>query len=288
MRLVVGLLLALASALALNWGFFVQHGATSNLPALSVRQPLRSLRLLFANLRWLAGYASGLLGWGLYVAALHFAPLSIVQAVSAGGIGVLALLVHRFGANVLSQREMIAASVAVIGLMLLGASTVGHVPHSLRVSSLSLGLTVAAVFGAGALLLALSWRSPFAAFGLGAASGLCYAAGDIATKGALSGSGLAYVAVMLVCHALGFVALQLAFQRGGALATAGASTLLTNSVPIVVGVVLFRERLPNDISGVVRAVGFALVLLAAVLLASNGVEAPKPVASPSGPERSWD
>ena len=53
-----GLVVALASALALNWGFWVQHDVASALPRLSVRRPLRSLRLLFAHRRWLAGWSA--------------------------------------------------------------------------------------------------------------------------------------------------------------------------------------------------------------------------------------
>ena len=79
-----GLGLALASAGALNWGFFTQHGAASALPPLSLRRPLRSLRLLFGERRWLAGFLVGIAGWLLYVGALALAPLSLVQAVSAG------------------------------------------------------------------------------------------------------------------------------------------------------------------------------------------------------------
>ena len=88
-----GCLPALGSAVALNWGFFVQHGAAGSLPPLTVRRPLHSLRLLFANRRWLAGFVAGLAGWALYIGALRLAPLSLVQAVSAGGLGILALLV---------------------------------------------------------------------------------------------------------------------------------------------------------------------------------------------------
>ena len=87
-----GLVVALASAACLNWGFLRQHGTVSQLPALSVRRPLAALGLLFANLRWLTGFVVGLAGWALYVLALRLAPLSLVQAVAAGGIGLLALL----------------------------------------------------------------------------------------------------------------------------------------------------------------------------------------------------
>jgi membrane-bound ClpP family serine protease len=66
---------------------------------------------------------------------------------------------------------------------------------------------------------------------------------------------------------IGFVALQLAFQRGGALATAGMSTLLNNALPIMAGIVAFHERLPAAPFGVVRAAGFVVVVLGAAMLA---------------------
>ena len=60
-ELLGGLALALASACALNWGYFVQHGVAASLPPLSLRRPLASLRLLFGHLRWLVGSMTGLL-----------------------------------------------------------------------------------------------------------------------------------------------------------------------------------------------------------------------------------
>src|SRR6516165_2857465 len=121
-----GLVLALGSTAALNWGFFTQHGAAEAMPPLSVRRPLGSLRLLAASRRWLAGFLVGLAGWALYVAALKLAPLSLVQAVSAGGLGLLALLQWRSpGAARPTIREWSAVAVAVAGLVLLAASLVG-------------------------------------------------------------------------------------------------------------------------------------------------------------------
>jgi hypothetical protein len=63
------------------------------------------------------------------------------------------------------------------------------------------------------------------------------------------------------------VCLQLGFQRGGSLATAGLSTLMTNALPIVAGVALFSERLPGGGEGALRVVAFVLVTAGAALLA---------------------
>jgi hypothetical protein len=262
-----GLILALLSAIALNWGFFVQHGASNTLPQLSLRRPLRSLRLLFTNARWLLGYVAGIGGWGLYIAALDLAQLSLVQAVSAAGVGVLALFVWRAGLAHFSRSEWVAVSVTLFGLALLLLSFLGGVPAPARVDGggalVWVGVTMAAAL--------LAWQ-PGSRFvrpgaGLGAAAGLLYASGDVSTKGAVVGVGLFFVPLLLLCHLLGFVALQLSFQRGTALSTAGLSTLLNNAVPIVAGVLLFHERLPAGPAGVLRALSFAVVVLGAALLA---------------------
>jgi len=75
------------------------------------------------------------------------------------------------------------------------------------------------------------------------------------------------VPVVLACHGLAFVALQLGFQRGGALATAGVSSLLTNSLPIAGGLVVFHEHVPGGGPGVLRVVAFCCVVVGAAALA---------------------
>jgi drug/metabolite transporter (DMT)-like permease len=240
--------------------------------SLSLRHPFRSVRLLVSNRQWMMGYASGWVGWGIYIAALSLAPLSLVQAVSAGGVGVLAFLAHRLGTP-LGRREQVGAWVAVGGLVLLGASlTVGvHHAHTARTSTL---LIVIAVGVALAGLLAGSMaRSRRPAASLGCAAGLLFGVGDLATKAAVGGNGLFFVPVLAVCTALGFVALQLSFQRGRVLETAGVSTLVNNLIPIVGGLVLFHENLPSGVAGAARVASFAAVVVGAVLLA-RAPEAP--------------
>ena len=59
------------------------------------------------------------------------------------------------------------------------------------------------------------------------------------------------------------------FQRGGALATAGVSTLFTNALPIAAGIVLFREEVPGGVLGLVRIAAFISVIVGAVLVARS-------------------
>jgi hypothetical protein len=268
--LVAGLALALGSAAALNWGFFVQHAAAAALPRLSVRRPLRSLASLLSTPRWLVGFVTGLVGWALYVAALALAPLSLVQAVSAGGIGLLGLFVWRSGVT-LSRRELVGIGLSVGGLVLLGVSLAGTDTAGARSSPAAVILWLAASALAALVSIAVKPRVLAAGAGLGLAAGILYAAGDVATKAAVAGgAALVFAAAVLACHGLAFVSLQLGFQRGTALATAGVATLFTNAVPIAAGATIFHEHLPAGFEGVVRVVAFATVVLGAAALARPG------------------
>jgi len=153
---------------------------------------------------------------------------------------------------------------SIAGLALLGASLAGGADSGRAgsIAAAALWLACSTIAAALTAVPGARWLAPGA--GLGAAAGILYAAGDVGTKAAVhGGSRLAFVPALLACHGLAFVALQLGFQRGGALATAGVATLLTNSLPIVAGLAVFGESLPHGALGVLRVVAFALVVLGA-------------------------
>jgi hypothetical protein len=274
-----GLGLALLSAGCLNWGFLRQHGTAAEMPPLSIRRPLASLRLLFANPRWLTGFVVGIAGWALYVAALKLAPLSLVQAVSAGGIGLLALLVERTADVRLSRREWSGVAAAVLGLLLLGLSLAGGGTIGRHGSASAVGVWVALSVAVAALSVGPVAPRLAGGAGFGLAAGLLYAAGDVATKAAVGGgAALLFTAAVLACHGLAFVALQLGFQRGSALATAGVSNLAMNALPIAAGTLLFGESLPGGGAGALRLLAFAAVVVGAALLVRPE---PQPVSAAS-------
>lgn len=277
MRIALGLALALGSALALNWGWVAQHGAVRELPRLSLRAPLQALRSLFSDVSWLMGFFVGIGGWALYIAALAFAPLALVQAVSAGGIGLLAGLARRRGEAV-TRGHWAAVAVSTTGLALLAVSLAGGATSSAVPSTGILAGWLAASAGVAALALSgIPWLAAGAGFGV--AAGVLYATGDVVTKAATFGGGwLVLVPLVLLAHGSAFVLLQLGFQRGGALATAGTASLFTNALPIAAGIAVFDEHLPGGGLGLLRLVAFACVVLGAAALARND----RTIAEPPG------
>ena len=276
MQIALALLITLVSACMLNVGYLLEHSVASKAPPLSLRHPVASVNSLVGNRRWLLGFGSEGAGWLLYVAALALAPLSLVQATAAGGVGILAVMVARVTRVPLTVRERIGAVLSVVGLALLGLSLLGSHGEGSVSGYVWISVWLVASAGAACILTQLSGvigGGP--AWGL--AAGILFAAGDVSTKMAVSGgaANVAFLVCLIIFYALGTVVLQAGFQRGGALTTAGLATLLTNALPIAAGMLVFREPFPNGWVGAVRIVAFAAVIGGAFLLSSH-TKAAKP------------
>ncbi len=286
--LAIGLGLALASAIALNLGFLLQQRAAGSAPPLSLRRPLASARALLARRRWVTGFCLGLLGWGLYFAALTLAPLSLVQTVSAAGLGLLVLFVAIAHHSLPAGRERVGALLATLGLMALAAG----IDRPGTIASSAPPATALVILAAGVLAVAaVALRRRSAALG-GLAAGLCYGTGDLTSKAMLIGlphhpTPAALLASPLLyatagAHGLGFVLLQRAFQHGGALASLAPMTAAANLLPIAAGVLLLGERLPaGGPALVLRLAAFAAAVAGAWALAGRGALAPAGEDSPA-------
>jgi len=262
----IGLTVAFASALVTNTAYSLEHDAAAALPPLSPRRPLRSAKLLLGDRRWLAAFGAETAGWLMYVAALRLAPLSLVQAVAASGVAVLAFATARGHPSRLARREQAAVVLAVAGLTLLAFSLVGTTEADQRPAVIGVIIWLAACGGGAALLIAVPTRFGRAA-SLGLAAGLLFADGDISAK--LVGYGgwwLVAIGTLIVAYAVGTSVLQWAYQRGDALTAAGMATMATNAVPIAAGFVLFGEALPSGTRAVLQIAAFACLVASAVAL----------------------
>jgi hypothetical protein len=272
---VLGLGLTLVSAVAINWGYLLEHRAASMLPSFSARRPVRTLRLLLGSRGWLLGFSLETGGFILYVVALALAPLALVQSVAAGGIGVLALLVARISRVPLEARERIGVGISILGLGLLAISLAGGSGEGVAGTWYGIGLWLAVSVSAAVAAVTVGARPLPGGAAFGLAAGILFAAGDIATKAVVSGGNhLLLGPAMIGFYAAGTLVLQSGFQRGRALTTAGIATLATNAIPIVAAMTLFREPLPGGIFGVLRVAAFACVVIGAVWLAPKRPDAP--------------
>ena len=114
--------------------------------------PLAAIGSLVSSRAWLVAFGAGWVGWAAYIAALRFAPLSVVQALSASGIGLLALADHRLRAR-LARRGLLGAGFSVAGLLLvvisLADTTTGRrAGEAVLLSVVGVGVVVAGAVAA--------------------------------------------------------------------------------------------------------------------------------------------
>lgn len=267
-RTIIGLVLALASTTLTNIAYLREHDAAAALPALSMRRPLKSVRLLINNRNWMLGFAMETGGFLLYAAALALASLALVQTIGAGGIGVLAYLAARLGGRDLSRRELSGVLLSVLGLVALGVSLAGGSGKGGNGSTATILLWIGASAAFALLILSVARKRVGFAVAAGIAGGIFFAIGDISTKVATQGGvRVLFVLALIVGYTAGTLLLQFGYQSGSALTVAGLATLLTNALPIAAGTVVLNEAVPPGAFGGVRILAFAAVTAGAFLLA---------------------
>ena len=261
-------MLALASTALTNIAYLREHDAAAALPALSLRRPLHSVQALLTDRSWLLGFALEGGGFALYVVALALAPLTLVQSVTAGGIGILAFASARMSRRRLGRHELAGVLLSTLGLLALAVSLAGGSGEGSGGSTSRILLWLAATAGAAVVVLAFGRSFGALAVAEGLAGGLFFSIGDISVKVATQGGARSAFAIgVIVGYSLGTAFLQIGYQKGGALTVAGLATLLTNALPIAAGSVVLGEPVPSGVFGGIRIVAFAAVTLGAILLA---------------------
>ena len=292
----IGLVFALATAFTSILGFLLKHRGAGQAPPVEARRPVRSSLALFSSRDYTVGIIVATGSWGLHVAALALAPISLVQSVIAGGLVLLTVLADRlFGLNV-TRREWIGVGLTAIGLSFLAATMSGAGEEAHSDYSVATYVTYAALLTAAGLGAAVyGWgesraRAPV----VGVAAGLLWGASDVTIK-ALSDS-LESDGVLVLLNPLAFVILSLSLvgltvsarslQQGAAVAVIAATSAAANLVTIASGPIVFGEPMPDDPLGfALRIAAFALVIVAASLTPPPGVEEEPEVAPEPEPAR---
>jgi drug/metabolite transporter (DMT)-like permease len=96
----------------------------------SIKHPVASAIGLFRS-KWFAlGMLVALGAWVFHVAALAMAPLSVVQAVIAGGLVFLTVLAERYFGCAVGTRQWAGVGLTALGLVLLAVTLPTHGGHS--------------------------------------------------------------------------------------------------------------------------------------------------------------
>jgi drug/metabolite transporter (DMT)-like permease len=293
----VGLICALLSALGTNLAFLFKHRGAVAAPDVDMRHPLRSAIDLFRSKWWSIGWGVAGVAFALHVAALTLAPISIAQAVLAGGLVFLAVLAERFFGFELGRRQWIGIGLVAVSLTLLtltgGGRGGAHSGYSLAGMITFEGIAVCV--GLLVVVSHLIERIP-AQRGvlLGIAAGLGFGISDVAIK-ALSGdldSGPAgllspWSAVIVTAAVFSFFASARSLQIGDGVAVIAVTSVAANLSTILAGLAVFGDRLGHDALVVgVRIAAFALILVGAALIPAPvraGEALEESAAEPGGP-----
>ena len=186
MSLNLGILLAFACAIATQLGFLYKHKGANEAPTVDIRHPFRTAKQLYCC-KWFAiGMAVATGAWILHVAALAYAPLSVVQAVLSTGVVILAVLAERIFGFKVGLRQWIGVAMTALGLLLLVITLPAvHGAHS-GYSLVGMIAFEGAMLVIGALLIGgkhLGMPDHHHGVMLGAAAGILFGVSDIAIKG---------------------------------------------------------------------------------------------------------
>ena len=272
----IGIMLALACAVATQLGFLYKHRGANAAPKVDIRHPLKSVRSLFAS-KWFAiGMGVALGAWLLHVAALAFAPLSVVQAVLSTGVVILAVLADRLFGFEVGRRQWIGVAMTAAGLILLvvtfpaGASG-AHSSYSLAGMLAFEG----GMLAIGALLITgprMGAPDHHHGIMLGAAAGVLFGVSDVAIKaltgldGPLAILTSPWLAFTILASIVAFYASARGLQDGEAVPVIASTSTAANVSCILGGIVVFGDPIPSDALGMaLQAFAFALVVVAAIV-----------------------
>jgi len=282
----LGLLLAVCCAAASVVGFLYKHRGAIESPPVDWRRPVASTFVLFRSRAYLLGCVIATTGWGFHVAALALAPISLVQAVIAGGLVLLTVLADRFFGLTVTKRDWIGVGLAAAGLAFLAATIEGAADeaHS-DYATATLAAFVCGVTAAAVLVAVASRGSARPGILLAASAGLLWAGSDVAIKAA--SDHLDTLGVLVVVSPLAFVILVLSLagllvsaaslQAGPPVPVIATTSVAANVTTIAAGPLVFGDPLPEDTLGLtVRLLAFALVIAAAALTPGPAAPAPEP------------
>ena len=270
----IGLILALGCALISGVALLCKHRGAVNAPDVALRSPLRSASALFRSRWWVIGFGLAFVAWCLHVAALSMAPVSLVQAVIAGGLAMLAIPARRWFGIAVCRREMAGMGLCAVGLAFL-ALTAGHSRADTGFDPVTmLGFQCGLLTLGAALMLSSSRQAVQGSVLLAVAAGIMLGVSDVSLKALaelVPAQPISLLSPWTVTAILGgigaFLALGRGLQIGEPVAVIVAFSAAATLAAITGGIVVFGDPMGSDALAVVgRSLAFVAVIGAAALL----------------------
>jgi drug/metabolite transporter (DMT)-like permease len=274
---ILGLILALASAVATNLAFLFKHRGAVLAPPIQVRHPLQSAVGLFRSKWFAVGWIVAIVAWFLHVGALSLAPLSIVQAVLSGGLVFLAVFAERFFGFQLGRRQWVGLTITAAGLVVIGLTGSGA-DDPKRASLAALIAVEGAIFASGAALVRISARRhvlPRAeGLILGAAAGALFGVSAVAIKyitqaspGPLLGLVSPWTLTAMIAGVIAFYASARSLQIGNGVEVIAITSVVANLAAIFGGIIVFHDPIGSGAVEIgARFLAFCLVIAGAALM----------------------
>jgi len=232
---ILGLILAVVSAVATNLAFLLKHRGAVVAPPIRARHPLRSAVGLFHSKWFAVGMAVAIVAWLLHVGALALAPLSIVQAVLSGGLVFLAVFAERFFGFQLGRRQWVGVTITAAGLVVIGLTGRGA-------EGLLLGAAAGALFGVSAVAIKYITE---------------------AQPGPLLGLLSPWTLTAMIAGVISFYASARSLQIGNGVEVIALTSVAANLAAIIV----FHDPIGSGPAGITaRFLAFCLVIAGAALM----------------------
>ena len=226
--------------------------------------------------KWFAlGMGVALVAWVFHVAALAMAPLSVVQAVIAGGLVFLTVLAERwFGCSV-GTRQWAGVGLTALGLVLLAVTLPTRAGHS-SYSVLGMVAFESALLALGTFLVLSKKLDSHQHHGvmLGTAAGILFGVSDVAIKALTTSVGadgtigmlMPWLVTCVAASVIAFYASARGLQKGEAVPVITLTSAAANVTAISGGILVFGDPMPgNPIGIVIQSFAFVLVIVAAAL-----------------------
>ncbi len=279
MTMDLGIFLALLCAFVANLGFFYKYRGANSVPKVEVKHPLRSAKQLYSSKWFTLGMIIATASWGLHVAALSLAPMSVVQVSLAAGVVFIAVMAEKMFGFSVGRRQWLGLCLTAGGLVLLGLTLPAmHGAHS-HFSDVAMISFEAGLFGIGGLLLMgprMGGPTEHHGVMLGASAGVLFGVSDTAIKaltGITGAHGLLglllspWLAVAILASIVAFYASARGLQDGEAVPVIAVTGTAANIAGIAGGIIVFGDPVAASPTGVaLQALAFVLVIVAGALM----------------------